>query len=265
MKKSILILSLLGFMLLSAVTSLKWRQISDAIPTVTEINFVDGVTSAIQTQLNAKVDTVNLVNPYPIIHAIIDTTLSKTSFKAVTQTAGSILKEYPLGYQPNGYSEPKLLSAGFIYLVAMEYIPSTVTRTGIKTMMVTAGAYTASNFNGVALFKVNMDGTYTRVAISADTPNAWKTAPSTVITIPFTAPVELTEGVYVSAVVYNNSAQTTQPAIYSCGNLSGNLTPLFETANLKISGALSAQTTIPASITVSALINPSFIPLLITY
>jgi len=52
---------------MSAVSSLKWRQISDVIPTVTEINFVDGVTSAIQSQLNSKVDTADLVDPWPLI------------------------------------------------------------------------------------------------------------------------------------------------------------------------------------------------------
>jgi len=59
MKKGIIIICLLGLFLTAAVTSLKWRQISDAIPTVTEINFVDGVTSAIQTQLNSKLDTAS--------------------------------------------------------------------------------------------------------------------------------------------------------------------------------------------------------------
>jgi len=54
MKKTITIICLLGLFLTAAVTSLKWRQISDVTPTITEINFVDGVTAPIQQQLNDK-------------------------------------------------------------------------------------------------------------------------------------------------------------------------------------------------------------------
>jgi len=49
--------------LFGAVSSLKWRQITDVITTLTEINYVHGVTSAIQTQLDAKPDTSNVITP----------------------------------------------------------------------------------------------------------------------------------------------------------------------------------------------------------
>jgi len=83
MKKSIIIICLLGVILTAAVTSLKWRQISDATPTVTEINFVDGVTSAIQAQLNSKVDTIDLVNPWPDIRDTITARLDNTPLTGI--------------------------------------------------------------------------------------------------------------------------------------------------------------------------------------
>jgi len=80
MKRLLYIIILLGVIFISAVSSLKWRQISDATPTVTEINFVDGVTSAIQTQLNAKVNISDLVDPTSLIDSLsaITTILDKT-------------------------------------------------------------------------------------------------------------------------------------------------------------------------------------------
>lgn len=76
MKKSIIIICLLGLFLTAAVTSLKWRQISDATPTVTEINFVDGVTSSIQTQLNSKAATAHS-QAQSTITALSDSLLSR--------------------------------------------------------------------------------------------------------------------------------------------------------------------------------------------
>jgi len=58
MKKGIIIICLLGLFLTAAVTSLRWRQISDVTTTLTEVNFIHGLTSAIQAQLNSKLDTV---------------------------------------------------------------------------------------------------------------------------------------------------------------------------------------------------------------
>lgn len=69
---------------MSAVSSLKWRQISDVTTTLTEINYIHGLTSAIQTQLNAKPDTsevnliINNINGYTAVHSIIDSLLNGT-------------------------------------------------------------------------------------------------------------------------------------------------------------------------------------------
>lgn len=61
MKKITLIICVIGIMLMSAVSSLKWRQISDVTTTLVEINRIHGLTSSVQDQLNSKADTVNIL------------------------------------------------------------------------------------------------------------------------------------------------------------------------------------------------------------
>jgi len=62
MKRLLYITILLGVILMSAVSSFKWKQISDVTTTLTEINYIHGLTSAIQAQLNAKPDTSDVIS-----------------------------------------------------------------------------------------------------------------------------------------------------------------------------------------------------------
>ena len=53
MKRLLYITILLGVILMSAVSSFKWRQISDVVTTLTEINYLHGITGKPLTRSSA--------------------------------------------------------------------------------------------------------------------------------------------------------------------------------------------------------------------
>jgi len=99
MKKIILIICLLGIFLMAAVTSLKWRQISDVTTTLTEINFVHGLTSSIQTQLNGKINTADADARYlQIANGDTADYLSATETQTKIDSIGGFIPENKLQF-----------------------------------------------------------------------------------------------------------------------------------------------------------------------
>lgn len=120
------------------------------------------------------------------------------------------------------------------------------TITGVKWWQGTAGSYTANNYNGVELWSIS-GGTMTLRAASTDDGNIWKATGNTWASKAFSSTYAATAGVYVIAVLYNNSAQTTAPqvGITTAVNNSAILNLDF-TNSVKLSPVIASTTTLPS-------------------
>lgn len=95
------------------------------------------------------------------------------------------------------------------------YIPEPVTITGVRFVLQTAGNYTGDNYNGFKLYSVGT-ASYTRIDSTANNADVWKATAVTATDVPFVGGERLLQpGLYAVAFVYNQSAQTTAPAMYS--------------------------------------------------
>jgi len=101
--------------------------------------------------------------------------------------------------------------------MVLRYAADSMTITGVKYSMNAAGAYTADQTNGFALFRLSNDTAY-KIAETANTANVWTIAANTPTSIAFTSPVTIAPGFYALGFLYNNSAQTTQPTFAGCQN-----------------------------------------------
>lgn len=117
--------------------------------------------------------------------------------------------------------------------------------TGVKFALSVQGVYTADNVNSIALYKVN--GTsWDKVAETANNGDLWKATSATLTTVPFTTNYSASPGWYFVAHIYNSSAQTTAPAMYSMEVYQ----PWFcDIGTVKLSSYLAAQTSHAATIT----------------
>ena len=113
--------------------------------------------------------------------------------------------------------------------------------------------------------RVILDGTYTKVIETSNDASKWKLALSSTIIFPFTSPQSVSAGLYVAAVLYNSSSQTTAPSLYTTSGISSNSLKIFNFTNAEFSGQLSGQSSFPTTVTVSALIDASNPPLICPY
>ena len=129
------------------------------------------------------------------------------------QGLGSVIKGQTIG-QTNtlGFSTANMTS-GRVYWMAV-YVPMDCTITGVKWGQATQGNYTASGYNGVGLYSYS-GGTLTQVAASTDDGAIWKAAGSALASKAFSSTYAATKGIYFVALTYNQSAQTTAPALSS--------------------------------------------------
>lgn len=140
------------------------------------------------------------------------------------------------------------------------YLPKAATLTGIKVYVRVLGAYTGDNNNRIGLYTYSA-GTLTLVASSANSGTLWTSAANAIQTIPFSGTYAATAGIYVVAFLYNNSAQTTAPALASgvaMNNLVMASTAMGFTNSAKLHGT-SAGNDLPSSIAMSS-ITASVIP-----
>lgn len=133
---------------------------------------------------------------------------------------------------------------------------------GIRVYVRALGSYTADNNNRVGIYSLNLTtGLLTLVASSANNATLWTSAANAGQTITFTTPYSASPGIYVVAFIYNNSAQTTAPALAS--GIALNNAAMASTAfgfsnSAKLYGT-STGTDLPATINMSA-ITASVIP-----
>lgn len=141
------------------------------------------------------------------------------------------------------------------------YLCEAATITGIGVYMRTAGSYTGDNTNGAALYTYSA-GTLTQVKVSANTSTLWTATANAGLAIPFTGGTYAAQpGLYFVALLYNQSAQTTAPALASgtaLNNAAMAGTAWGFTNSAKLYGTSSGNT-FPASIAMSS-ITPSTAP-----
>lgn len=99
------------------------------------------------------------------------------------------------------------------------YLHKASTITGVKFLQTTQGNYTADNNNRIGLYTITT-GILTLVASCANDGDLWKGATSSLVTKAFSASYSAIAGFYYIGYLYNNSAQTTAPAI-SAANFTG--------------------------------------------
>lgn len=141
---------------------------------------------------------------------------------------------------------------GQIRWIALDYLTTARSLTGVSVYCRTAGSYTGDNNNRVGLYSYSA-GTLTLVASSTNNATLWTGAANTYLSVPFSTPYSAAPGMYFVALIYNNSAQTTAPAVASGTALfNANMASVGFTNSAKLYGT-SNGTDLPASIAMSSI------------
>jgi len=225
-------------------------------------------TASLSTRINAKQNT--LTNPVTgtgttgaiakftgtstIGDATVDVDYLQQDMSMVAyQAMGSSIKGYNLTVPMLSLINTSYAAivSGYFLLYPI-YIPKTTTITGVKWFQTVAGVYTASNYNGVALYSVS-GGTLTRVDSSANDGTIWKATSNTWGSKAFSSTYSAAAGIYYVGMVYSSSAQTTAPG-FGATTVGQNIsTKNFDFTNsLKLTFFQSAVTTLPSTITASS-------------
>lgn len=130
------------------------------------------------------------------------------------------------------------------------YLPEGATLNGIKFWQSTTGVYTADNNNYIVVYSYNSTtGIATEVARTANNGNLWKGEANTMQSVPFITPYVASAGIYYALLLYNSSAQTTQPGIGGSADIfiGSAGTGLDFPNGGKLSAGSSGQTSAPSS------------------
>lgn len=130
-------------------------------------------------------------------------------------------------------------------------VPDARTINGVTWFQRTAGSYTADNTNGVALYSYS-GGTLTLVADSGNVGTIWTAGANTFPTRNFTTPYLAQPGLYFVGLLYNQSAQTTAPALTGGTALGNAAMAAPRTGTSKLYGTVAA-TGFTASIAMSSI------------
>lgn len=154
------------------------------------------------------------------------------------------------------------LTDGQCFLTGI-YIDRDTIVTGVRFAMATIGDYTADNNNRIGLYKVS-GGNATLVASTANNGDLWKGAQYSWIQHAFSSPYNAEKGAYYIGFIYNNSAQTTAPAVYAgeITNLS-NMGSFFN--EVRIKGTISNITDLPNSFQTNGISGDTASPMMILY
>lgn len=131
----------------------------------------------------------------------------------VAQALGSQIKAHTVGgtfTETSTGASVSLTDGRFMFVPVL--LTKRATVTGIAWLPATAGNFTGDAENALGLYSYSA-GTITLVAKTANDENFWKAAQSSFQKIPLAAPQTLAAGVYFVGTLYNNSAQTTAPAV----------------------------------------------------
>jgi len=200
-------------------------------PSTTELSYVKGVTSAIQTQINNKPSNTEVVLGY--------------------QGLGSTVKAVPIGLN---LSLNLATGTAFVtqrLILNPVYLSAPSTITGVKWYQTTIGNYTANNYNGVGLYSVS-GGTITLIASSTNDGTIWQTfATGTWGNKAFSSPLSnQVAGTYFIGALWNASATVTAPSIQTFTS-SPTTVQSFDFTGGRLASILSTQTTLPSPLTLS--------------
>jgi hypothetical protein len=167
------------------------------------------------------------------------------------QALGSPFKAQTIGIPIQTANTSSGLTDGQIRWVGI-YLPTAQTITGIRVYVRVLGVYTGDNNNRVGLYSYS-GGTLTLVASSTNNSTLWTSAANAFQTIAFSGTYSASAGIYFVGIIYNNSAQTTAPALASGTALNNAaMATLGFTNSAKLYGT-SNGTDLPASIAMSAI------------
>jgi hypothetical protein len=166
--------------------------------------------------------------------------------KLINMAGTTTVKSFPLF--SGGINATNGASGDAVMKALLFYLPETTLVTGIRFTLYQAGAYTADNYNGAALYAWNVNK-WDSVAYTTNDGNIWKATAGALTTVPFTDTYVAQAGFYKLVTLYNNSAETTNPlftANTSVSSINGFLP-------FKIVGIKIGVTALPASFTESDL------------
>jgi len=227
MKKSaLIIICVLGIILMSAVTSLKWKQISDITTTAVEINRIHGISGNIETTFN-KVS--NNINPH-------DSVFFKNEVTAFLNLKANILTgiKYVAPIGPTamgiGFAASDAFVANTVYAVKF-YLPYSLTVNNLAFHITTGAA------GGTISWAIYSENKNTKL-VSAQSIDATNTG---VITSNVTA-TTLVSGWYW--VAYSNSVNTIRimaPYSYGSTAFDADIRVQGTAANSAVSGVMPAS------------------------
>lgn len=200
-------------------------------PSTTELSYVKGVTSAIQTQINNKPSNTEIVSGY--------------------QGLGSTIKASPIGLNLSLNLATGTAFTSQRLILNPVYLSAPATITGVKWYQTTIGNYTANNYNGVGLYSVS-GGTITLIASSTNDGAIWQTfATGTWGNKAFSSPLSnQVAGTYFIGALWNASATVTAPSIQTFAS-SPIAVQSFDFTGGRLSSILASQTTLPTPLTLS--------------
>jgi len=218
-------------------------------PSLTELSYVKGATSSLQTQLNAKFPT----SSYEWI------------FASGLQALGSTIKGINLG-TPVLYSlgAAAVLTSGAVRFVPY-YLVNPATITGVKFYQANTANYVGNNYNGVGLYSYSA-GTLTLVASTTNAASFWINTINTWVTKAFSSPYSAPAGVYYIGMMYSFSSQTTAPQTIAGSTANVGFATMDLTNSAKISAvSATGQTVLPSSIAMSSINSAVNVPLIYLY
>ena len=226
-------------------------------PSLTEISYVKGVTSAVQTQIDSKVSgsgTTGAITKFTGTSTIGNATadvdyLQQDMSMIAYQALGSSVKGYSVNV-PNFSTITVTVSAVQSQLNLMAvYIPKAVTLTGVLYLHNGNATGGSSGYNGIGLYSYS-GGTLTLVAQTANAlttwqgTGGWRTAAFTPGTYSASA------GMYYIGTLTNTTS--TANTIGAAATAFANTRTLDFTNSAKIAGFVAAQTSLPSSVNMTA-------------
>lgn len=150
-----------------------------------------------------------------------------------------------------------------MFVVAI-YLPKDTTLTGVRFSLGTQGDYTADGNNRIGLYKVS-GTTATLVASTTNDPDTWKGAQYAWTDHAFSSPYEATKGGYYIGCLYNYSAQTAAPAIYSGEPIALMNQSSFMGNSVRLRGFITDKSDLPSSFSMTGFSSNTASPMIILY
>lgn len=181
----------------------------------------------------------------------------------ILRAIGSNVKGLPFGSLVPIASLSFALGDGYAYFSPI-YIPTSATITGLRMMQFTNGDYTADNTNQVGLYTFSA-GTATKVAESSNNGNLWKAGANNYINADLSSPYSASAGCYYVGIMYNSSAQVTQPRIAVGGTFLTSGISTFGTTGVRLSWNQGPNTSLQSTYSVTTAFNNSSIFWVVAY